>query len=181
MPAVRKSWRLMVVGMLLGVGAAVAALWSKDADLDVYTSPSFTFRGEQVRVRTLCPRGWVAAEPKVLSIGNVGPDKPDRPCVVIVIVPPKSIGWMRSFSSWLRGREFTRAEREAELRVYVDEAAEGDAGDRAHLLAWPADFSLVKCASLTFTGLGAVSYCRSNNAEFEATYRPICESFRVVR
>lgn len=57
-PTPPKTRRLLVLGVMVGVGAVAFAVWPRGPRLEWYTSVAFDLDGTQVRAKLLVPAGW---------------------------------------------------------------------------------------------------------------------------
>lgn len=99
----------------------------------------------------------------------------------ITIKPPKlSRSWM---SEWLRMRFYGPREDEAGLELYVgyNAAEEDNRIVRTEVKIDPRNSWYVAARGFDTDKGYSIVYGRQNRVEFEATYRQVCESFKVLR
>lgn len=162
----------------VSVGVLVWTLFPKEPALFLYTSPPLTFGKQTFRFQTMAPAGWRGeltyseqeTEPfgaSTVSTPSIHFEPPVRPCT-----------WLYD---WLRWRLFGPRERAAlDLRISVScEPAMEDTGVRVNTMGG-------KCQAYRElhgnpSGDFELSYTLQNRAGFEATYRRVGESFRVVQ
>lgn len=171
MPIARKSRRLMLLA--LAAGTVSFAIWPKAPQLERYTTTVTNGAGKKVQVRLLVPAGWTEDNSR----------RPTDPFVsAYTIRPPvKRSSWL---PGWLNDRLFGQPERISSVvinpvsilrdeKIHVDEGMTQMGSSTVRF--WTAGREIKEAGPLT------LGYVRTNHAEFEATYRQICESLRVVR
>ena len=129
--------------------------------------------GKKVRVRLLVPAGWTEDNSR----------RPTDPFVSAYTIRPQ-VKRSRWLPGWLNDRLFGQPERISSVvinpwsilqdgKIHVDESTTQTGSSTVTF--WSAAREINEDGPLT------LGYIRTNHAEFEATYRQICESLRVVR
>jgi hypothetical protein len=176
----RGKRRIWLVGVVAVVGAAAFAVWPRGSRLEWYTSPPLTIKGKTAHLSALVPSGWMASEPKFVTVDDREPG-PDHDYVSVRLFPSKQSRLPEWVPSGIRRMLEEPIEPGARVSFMYGVSVNGPVGgvnagkvlDRDQ--HWNATRSLdgpIDCE---------IQYDRNNQAAFEATYRPICESFRVVR
>jgi hypothetical protein len=158
-------------------------VWPRGTRLVPYTSPSVMANGKAVRLRVFVPEGWVAAAPR--KNPNVTGRRADgrrlalRATTSITISPPPNVhSWL---PEWLRRRLYGPVEQDAAVELYIGinwNMRDGKVERRNLKRA----LGVLPCAFLGLGGEGGYSvlYSRGDRAEFERTYRTICQSLEVA-
>jgi hypothetical protein len=169
--------RRVVAGVVVvALVAAAYAVWPREPELVWYTTPELSQHNVDVRLRFLAPRGWIASAPEH-SGGETSTTEDDF--VFIKVAPPTPLTWL---PERLRHRLFGPPEYRMQIEVLAfwnrgppDGKIEvGTYSVRGGQVLWAVrGFDLpVPCS---------IAYGRLNLAKFEATYRQICGSLKVVR
>lgn len=159
----------------LVVAVAAYTLWPRPR-LVLYTSPGYTLDGKTVRLQMLAPAGW-----------NMGWSWVSFPPPVEAIVsdrPSERFQWMpaviRRFLN--SGDEFGGSLIVVHAPPGRRSVANGKIYVRSGRLPQNLGGGTYYRAVLELTDHSgySISYTRTNRAEFEATYRQVCESFKVI-
>jgi hypothetical protein len=162
--------RRWIIGLVVVVGA-VFALWPRAPRLEWYTSPSLTTNHGVSHARLLVPSGWTTRETWGSKITEV---RPGRPSVISVWLSPV-LGLTRDGNSKVSVDLNLDSDDE---RGYVDATATRNS---VHVTKGIAEKEIKGAYLISSDGTAAISYINSDSAEFDATYRQICKSFRVIR
>ena len=164
------------------VGVLVYAFWRRDPSLELYTSPPIKSHGQTVRVQILMPEGWTASSPEFLDVVMSAQGVYVKDVIHLELTDPraKRLSWMPGI---LRQLFLPKPEKDACLSIDVGTiGAHRDEVTRVErsLTSSPDGQDCSSERSLLVRPEACVYYRRFNPAEFDATYRPICESFRVL-
>jgi hypothetical protein len=169
--------------------AAAAIVWAVSPSggrLKLYTSPPLTINGKTVRLQALMPERW-EAEPPSYSSGSRSLTQVGAGRYVLIVGPTQMIrikpqpekDWR---PSWMRSL-FPARDAEDPWISMIYGWSSSDLGVRVYRRppssSWPKRFYNVT-RGLEEHGGGYMSYYRENEPEFDATYRQIIESFRVI-
>jgi hypothetical protein len=163
-----------MVGVLVAAGVAVYALWPRGPKLEWYTSPRIPFEGKVVRVRSLVPVGW---------------DEVNSNWRVNTAISP-GIPWLRVGPKKRTSNFLDRLKRllqgPAERNATIEFAREVSRNSSVTYLMWPTGPTLRQGTYQETRRVGRdpvfrLTYSRDYRAEFNATYRQICDSFQVIR
>lgn len=169
----------IAVAALVGIGALAFALWPRGPALELYTSPPIVDSdGKSYVLQGLVPAGWAQATfhgGRPLVHGH-------RAFRIHDYMKPHGPGWM---PSWLHRLFHPREELYADIMLMV--AIDG--GHNTDLIDHGVELETERSAGGTISAMRGIDagpgflvyYRRENLAEFNATYRQICESFKVIR
>jgi hypothetical protein len=169
---VRRYWVAIAV---LVVVATVFILWQRGAQLRLYTSAVITEpSGESVRVQFLMPSDWSVGDP------NIG--FPDPYKTLIMAKQTRRFGWMPEPIQRLLG---SAQHGESTILIYSGSRSVDELDGRVRTQIRqksPIDSSTFYRARRSI-GIGRgyhLLYVSTNESEFKATFRLICDSFRVL-
>jgi hypothetical protein len=178
----RKRW--LVGGLALAAaGAVILAVWPRGPQLELYTSPPMTVFGKPKQVQLLIPTGWKAEAPQPIYLGETG----NAGQSLLFIRPQPANRWL---PAWLRRLFYGEPEQHTFVEIGI-----GHPDDQRDVATYLFRTFYGRPRQPAFTGpsyptahrsvqkdIGYhVRYYRTNRAAFEATYRPICDSFKVLR
>jgi hypothetical protein len=160
MARTRKTWMLLAA-IVVVVGGSAFALWPRGPRLVALSVP-VTAYGEHLKVRMLAPAGWGES----VTVSSKG--------AVFISASPRT-HWV---TKWIQVLTRATPEKHAYIVIQRNRWPDGVI-DRfvwhgKYLGMYHATASLPRCRY-------QLSYMRTNRAEFDATYRQICESFQVIR
>jgi hypothetical protein len=174
--------RRWIIGVVVVAGLAVLALWPLEPRLEWYTSNAFWVAGRPIRVRALVPSNWTDLDSKKAQKPQITNGSIRHAREEVSISQAVRMEWI---PKWIPSRL---------RRLFLDdERLEPDAAVFLMIDA-PGLYESTPVLARQFDGLSharrdyyesgkafAIVYVRNNRAEFDATYRQICESFRVIR
>jgi hypothetical protein len=192
-----RAIRLIIAGLVV-----LVTLWLvfylSGPRLELYTSPALRLDGKTVRLQVLIPAGWTGVEPTDYTgtmIGikhfdevqpfmsrsaraRFGPDRTVR----LITVGPKH-DRRRWLPRWLHERLYGKeAERGAATLCFgFNYAEQNDEVVRTNLTFGSEPPLAVAARGTDRDPPCSVVYASKNQTCFSATYRQICESFRVLR
>jgi hypothetical protein len=171
------------VGLLVLAAVVVFAFWFRGPQLEVFTSPPLTVKGTTIRLQGLVPEGWttwpvVTKSSYAIPAGVPNMPSGHRDSYLITLRPSGRLKWLPSF---IRGY-FVRPT-DPEDRLAIDwPDADGPGIEQMRTAVFiPGEYAVyvaVRDWKAKFSS--RIVYARANRAEFEATYRQICESFKVI-
>lgn len=144
--------------------------------LQLYTSPIVTIPGSATQVQLLIPFGWVAdpvKPPGQIYVGRA-----------MILAPSISIHPARKWKwapRWLVGRIFPEPEAGAEIVLTFDRGRHED--DETHQFTIHVNGVELNVANRELQerrGYG-IHYLRSDREQFNATFREVCDSFKVIQ
>jgi hypothetical protein len=167
--------RWIICGAVVAAGLAAFAFWPRPPRLRLYTSPPVRFGGERVRVQALIPQGW---EVSTVRNGRLV----FRPSI-----------WHKRLPEWL-GRNLADQERRDEIVVRDRDLRPWLFSLYVRIVTTPVQIGrqFIPQPYVAHRGIRLnrrnrmdsnvyIDYSRTDHAEFDATYRQICESFQVIR
>jgi hypothetical protein len=165
---------LLAVAVLVFVAFV---LWPRGPRMELYTSPPLAYFGGTLRFQALVPAGWTAGHPTVIQVRG---DRPGKAYPWVQISPPPP---SPNLKSWFR--KYMGEPDEAIAAIVMTGGWDQPHGPRAPGEVIVADGTLIgtRTARREIGGNpgGTIGYSRNRADEFEATYRQICESFKVIR
>lgn len=180
----RKSATLTITICVLA--ALSYAAWPRG--LELYTSPPITFHGKTVRLQALIPNGWVAYKPQTYGSSDIPSfighrSIPAKGMVYVTIQPQNHpYGWMPEWlGRWVHGSSQGEVFPAVVLQWGLNSAEQSD-----HVVSTTSSTIGPKTSVVGLRGSDAdngysIVYIRQKEDAFDATYRQICESFKVVR
>lgn len=160
--------RSLALGALAVGGIVALAARPGHPRLEWYSSPPFSVGGKTLRIQMLSPAGWHAA----FQPAPVGP--------YITIRPQDRLSWMP-----MGIRRLLHLEGEFNPSILACPSTGGDGKVHTwtgrHIPRFGGRRYYGAVRDLTGTGGFSIIYERDDRDEFEATYRQVCGSFRVVR
>ena len=149
------------------------AYWPRSASLEPHTTTGFTLYGKSAHMELLIPTGWrVVAEPP--------PNADDNRIHCQVVFEPRRQDWM---PLWLKN--ILQKDRHDRLTVVFDKDPFPTTGGRKEIPPWSVYSAQSKAwfAGRLVSGKPSlfVSYRRAEKSVFDATFREVCNSVKVVR
>lgn len=179
----RTVTRTRITGITAAAVVAILAwsVWPRGTGLVPYITPPLTLGTETVQLHAQIPAGWEvhAAQTNSMFFSGVGGTQKSVPISVsISITPVVRAAWM---PHWIRQRLFGATEKSAEVYLaYSDWESVG--GEKVYTFVDHIDGMARYHARRDLgPGLGFIVYQRTNRAEFDATYKDVCASLKVVR
>jgi len=166
----RGRWWVVPVCLLAVVGGVGFAVWPRGPELIRYVSPPMSIQGRTYHIEILVPGGWAPTGPHYIE------------GVYYIQFLERKQGFMGFL--WPVRRLFGREETDAWLEIAVGDTAD-ERDEKIHLLidAQPAKDGSWTCRAdrtILTEPICDISYLRTKRNEFNATYRQICDSFKVV-
>jgi hypothetical protein len=177
--------RVMITVVVASLGAAAYAVWPSAPALEWYTTPPVLVGGRNVRCRALVPAGWVVAGDNGVTnqsglFASMIHQRPIASLASPAANATRDISVLQRLKTLLGLARRTESDGAIAIGLNPSITAERDTSRMMAELGGAGTVTRIDAAFRSVKGGVSIMYSCTDRNEFEASYRPICESFQVI-